>query len=305
MDAEKRIYWPKHGKYPKLKQYVWESEGKPIGDLWTDEEVKALGRTAAERLGFPTQKPSLLLERIISSATDKGDMVLDPFCGCGTTIIAAERLQRHWIGIDITYLAVNLVKVRLKHSFPDAKYLVEGEPRDLGAAKALAENRYQFQWWALSLIGARPVGSTPTKPTEGRKGPDEGVDGWLRFAGMGEGQIERVVVQVKSGHVGVKDIRELRDVVAKQKAAIGLFVTLEEPTSEMTKEAKATDPYLAKRWNREYPKIQILTIEGLLKGRKPDIPPTVSPFQEAPRVEKTNATVKQGSRLLIQRTLPK
>jgi site-specific DNA-methyltransferase (adenine-specific) len=304
LDAKKKIYWPKHGKYPKLKQYDWESEGKPIGDLWTDREVKVLGRTASERLGFPTQKPMSLLERIINSGTDKGDVVLDPFCGCGTTIIAAEKLERHWIGIDITYLAINLVKIRLKHSFPHAKYVVEGEPRDLGAAKALASNRYQFQWWALSLIGARPVGSTPSKPTEGRKGPDEGVDGWLRFAGMGEGERERVVVQVKSGHVGVKDIRELRDVVNRQKAAMGLFITLEEPTSEMIRETKATEPYVAKKYDREYPKIQILTIEDLLKQKKPDLPPTVSPFQEAPKVEKVDTT-KKDSKLLIQRTLPK
>jgi len=303
LEKQKRIYTD--SKVPQLKRYLRELEargGAAVHEIWDDISLNSM---AGERLGFQTQKPSPLLERIINAGSDKGDWVLDPFCGCGTAIVAAEKLERHWIGIDVTYLAINLVKVRLRDSFPNAKYIVEGEPRDLGAAKALAENRYQFQWWALSLISARPVGSTPSKPTEGKKGRDEGVDGWLRFAGVGEGQIERIVVQVKSGHVGVGDIRELRDVVVKQKAAIGLFVTLEEPTSEMTKEAKATDPYIAKKWNREYPKIQILTIDGLLKGKKPDMPPTVSPFQEAPRVEKTDGTAKQGSRLLIQRTLPK
>jgi len=298
-DKKRRIIMPKDGKVPRYKRYLDEQEGIPIDDFWDDVDyVKG-----DERLGYPTQKPVALLERIIEAATDEGDWVLDPFCGCGTAVIAAEKVQRHWIGIDITYLAINLVKVRLKHSFPNAKYAVEGEPRDLGAAKALAENRYQFQWWALSLVGAMPFGSTSSRPREGKKGADEGIDGWLRFAGMGEGQIERIVVQVKSGHVGVKDIRELRDVVTRQKAAIGLYLTLEEPTSEMLREAKATDPYVAKRWNHEYPRIQILTIEDLLKGKKPDIPPTVSSFQEAPRIEDDMEETKRATGLLLQKKL--
>jgi site-specific DNA-methyltransferase (adenine-specific) len=298
-DAKGRIVMPQDGKVPRYKRYLDEQEGIPIDDFWDDVDyVKG-----DERLGYPTQKPTALLERIIEAATNEGDWVLDPFCGCGTAIIAAEKEKRRWIGIDITYLAINLVKVRLRHSFPNAKYVIEGEPRDLGAAKELSKNRYQFQWWALSLVGASPFGATPSRPREGKKGADEGVDGRLRFAGMGEGQIERVVVQVKSGHVGVKDIRELRDVVTRQKAAIGLFITLEEPTSEMVKEAKATDPYVAKKWNHEYPRIQILTIQELLKGKKPDLPPTLSSFQEAPRIENDVEEKKQATGLLLQKTL--
>lgn len=166
--------------------------------------------------------------------------------------------------------------------FPGIQFKIEGEPRDMGAACELAKDRYQFQWWALSLIGARPVGSTPNKPREGKKGADEGIDGWLRFADGVEGHVEKVVVQVKSGHVGVKDIRELRDVVSRQKAAIGLFLTLEEATSEMIKETKATDPYISPTWKHEYPKIQTMTIDDLLKGKRPNIPPTISVYQEAP-----------------------
>jgi site-specific DNA-methyltransferase (adenine-specific) len=167
--------------------------------------------------------------------------------------------------------------------------MIEGEPRDLGAAKELAKNRYQFQWWALSLIGARPVGATPSKPQIGKKGADEGVDGWIRFTDA-ESQVQRIVVQVKSGGVQVKDIRELRDVVSRQKGAIGIFITLEEPTSEMIKEMKATEPYISPKFNQEFPKIQILTIEELLKGKRPQLPPTMSPFKEAlneKRVENT------------------
>ena len=131
-------------------------------------------------------------------------------------------------------------------SFPHARFVVEGEPQDLEAGKALAKDRYQFQWWALMRIGARPVGAS-SGGIEGKKGADEGIDGWLRFMD-GEGSIHKVVVQVKSGHVGVKDIREIRDVVSGQKAAIGVFLTLEDPTSEMEKEVRATEQFKHPTW---------------------------------------------------------
>lgn len=291
LEKEGRIY--SKSKVPQLKRYLDELEargGGAVHEIW--DEIPAVNSMAKERMGYQTQKPIQLLERIINASSDEGDWVLDPFCGCGTTIIASEKTHRHWIGIDVTFLAINLVKGRLKDSFPNAVYSVEGEPRDLGAAIALAKNRYQFQWWALFLIGARPVGSTETKPREGKKGADEGVDGWLRFVDRAEGHYEKIVVQVKSGHVGVKDIRELRDVVTKQKAALGIFLTLEEPTSEMIKEVKATDPYVSPLWKHEYPKIQILTIEQLLKGERPKTPPTVSLFQDAERIMKADKTVE-------------
>jgi len=288
-DAKGRIVVPRDGKgVPRYKRYLDEQEGVPIDDFWEDIDYVKGG----ERLGYPTQKPLELLERIINAASDEGDWVLDPFCGCGTAIIAAEKLRRHWVGIDITYLAINLVKGRLKDAFPTINFKVEGEPRDLGAAKALAPNRYQFQWWALSLIDARPVGSTETRPKEGKKGADEGVDGWLRFADRSEGHYEKIVVQVKSGHVGVQMIRELRDVVERQKAAMGVFLTLEEPTSDMIKEVKTTDPYVSPLWKHDYPKLQILSIEQLLHGDRPKIPPTVSLFQDAPKIQRTNNTTE-------------
>lgn len=290
LDKEGRIHWPKKG-VPRLKRFEDELSGVPLQDVWAD--IKPIHNQSSERLGFQTQKPLGLLERIISATTTDDSWILDPFCGCGTTIIAAEKLRKHWIGIDITWLSINLVKSRLREMFPTSKFKVEGEPRDLGAAKELSKDRYQFQWWALSLIGARPVGATLANPREGRKGADEGIDGWLRFADGSEGHIERVVVQVKSGHVGVKDIRELRDVVLRQKAAVGIFLTLEEPTSEMIREVKATDPYVSPRWHHEYPKIQVLTIEQLLKGERPNIPVTVNPFQEAVESERVTDT-KQG-----------
>ena len=285
LENEGRIYT--ESKVPQLKRYLDELEargGGAVHEIWDD--IPVVNSMAKERLGYPTQKPIQLLERIIQASSDKDSWILDPFCGCGTAIVTAEKLHRHWVGIDVTFLAVNLVKGRLKDSFPTSSFIVEGEPRDLGAARELARNRYQFQWWALSLIEARPVGSNQSNPREGKKGADEGVDGWLHFLGESEGHYERVVVQVKSGHVGIKDIRELETVVSRQKAAIGIFLTLEEPTSEMTKESKAADPYVSPIWKLEYPTIQILTIEQLLKGDHPKMPPAVSQYQEAPRIER-------------------
>lgn len=279
LEKQGRIYFPKKvGGVPAYKRYLDEMKGVLLQDVWTD--IQPVQAHSKERLGYPTQKPLELLERIINLTTDEGDWVLDPFCGCGTAISAAEKLRRHWIGIDITWLAINLVKSRTKAMFLDTKFDVEGEPRDIGAAKELAKNRYQFQWWALSLIGARPMGAKSDNPREGKKGADEGVDGWLRFRD-GTESTESIVVQVKSGHVGVKDIRELRDVVSRQRAAMGIFITLEEPTSEMIKEVKATDPYVMKTWKEKYPRLQILTVEQLLRGIRPNMPPTANAFQQA------------------------
>lgn len=279
LEKEGKIYTK--SKIPQLKRYLDVLEargGAAIHEIWDD--VPPVNSQAAERLGYPTQKPVALLERIINITTDEGDWILDPFCGCGTAISAAEKLGRHWIGIDITWLAINLVKNRLKKEFPDAKFELEGEPRDMGAAVELSKNRYQFQWWALSLISARPVGAQSDNPREGKKGADQGIDGWLRFTDGDKP--ENIVVQVKSGHVGVKDIRELRDVVARQNAVMGIFITLSEPTSEMVKEVKATDPYVTKKLHLKFPKIQIVTIEQLLRGIKPELPETASAFEQAP-----------------------
>jgi len=293
LELEKKGLIYTKSKVPRLIRYLDELEargGAAVHEIWDDISLNSM---ANERLGFQTQKPSPLLERVIKAGSDRGDWVLDPFCGCGTAIAAAEKLGRRWIGIDVTYLAINLVKKRVKDSFPDVNFIVEGEPKDLGAAKELAKNPYQFQWWALSLIDAKPVGSTLAKPEAGRKGADEGVDGWIRLIDGLEGPVKKVVVQVKSGHVSVKDIRELRDVVMRQKGVIGVFITLEEPTSEMVKEVKTTDPYVSTKWNREYPAIQILTVAELLHGKKPELPPAISPLQEAPRIEKIRSRFVQ------------
>ncbi|MBI3660919.1 restriction endonuclease [Candidatus Acetothermia bacterium] len=278
MDVHGYIYWTPRGKksdagFPQYKRYL--SKGMPIQDTITD--IPPINSQAAERLGYPTQKPLALLERIIQASSNEGDLVLDPFCGCGTTIIAAQKLKRHWIGIDITHLAISLMKYRLHDTFgTEVKYRVEGEPADTASAYALAEkDRYQFQWWALSLIKARPVGD------EKKKGADAGIDGTLYFIDDAKTPPKKIIVQVKSGKVQVKDIRELIQVVHRAKATMGFFITLDEPTEPMAKEALAEGFYKSSGWGKQYQKIQICTIAQLLAGEEFDMPPTNVSFKRA------------------------
>lgn len=218
-----RIYFTCSG-LPTYIRYLDEMKGYVVQDIWDD--ILHVNSVAKERLGFETQKPEALLERIINSCTDVGDLILDPFCGCGTAIAAAETLHRRWIGIDITFLAIDLVELRLKKSFRDIDFRLEGQPRDMGGAIALAQkSRYDFQNWALSLIDAAPEYPTPEDPKKSRRGRDAGVDGWLKFPSAIPGHAELIIVQVKSGKVGVDDIREFRDVMNSRSAVMGIFIT--------------------------------------------------------------------------------
>jgi len=281
LEKDGRIYTD--STIPRLKRYLEEIEAKggaAVHEIWDD--IPAVNSQAKERLGFQTQKPEALLERIIKAGSDKGDWVLDPFCGCGTAIEVSEKLNRHWVGIDITFLALNIITDRMRHSFPRARFDTMGDPKDLESARDLAkkDNGYPLQEWALMKIQARPIGSS-SDPDHVKRGADKGVDGWMRFAD-GDGNIHKIVIQVKGGHVGVSKIRELRDTVTRQNASMGIFITLEEPTSEMIKEVKATDPFMHPTWQHEYPRLQILTVQDLLDGKMPDTPPTISSFKEAP-----------------------
>ncbi len=286
---EGRIHYPRRPdgsfdttKRPALKRYLNEREGSIIPNVWAD--IQSLHSSHAERLGYPTQKPLALLERIIQASSNQGDIVLDPFCGCGTAIAAAEKLGRKWAGIDITHLAISLIKYRLHDMFPDVQYQVIGEPGSLGGAQQLAlDSRYQFQWWALSLVKARPLGG---QATEGKKGKDQGVDGVITFVDEAGGKPKQILAQVKSGKVKSGDIRDLRGAIEREKAAMGVFVTLEHPSPEMKKEAVSAGFYHSPGWNQDYPKIQILTIEQLLDGEAVKMPPTSITFKQAPKAEK-------------------
>jgi site-specific DNA-methyltransferase (adenine-specific) len=251
------------------RDYLDKSPGVPPRD-WLI--IPVINRAARERLGYPTQKPEALLEKIIKASSNKGDLILDPFCGCGTTLAVAHALKRNWIGIDITHLAINLIKWRMKKKFslkPKKDYEVIGEPEDLAGANELAQNnRYQFQWWALSIIDARPFGDK-------KKGADSGIDGYLYFfEDMQKRKIiaKKAIVQVKSGKVSVRDIRDLGHVITREGSDIGILITLEDPSPQMKKEAISMGFYHSKSLGHKYPRMQILTIEELLAGKKPLIP---------------------------------
>jgi len=247
---------------PRLKLYLDQMPGVPCDDLWVD--IPPINSQAQERLGYPTQKPLALLERIITASSNESDVVLDPFCGCGTAIHAAHKLKRAWVGIDITHLAISLIEKRLKDAFPGIQYEVHGTPKDLDGARDLAmRDKYQFQWWAVSLVNAVPFAGK-------KKGADTGIDGLIYFKPEGKAT-EKAIVSVKGGeHVGVAMVRDLAHVVDREKAKIGVLITLAEPTGPMKTEAVTVGFY--ETLYGKYPKIQILTIAELFAGKQPNIP---------------------------------
>ncbi|MGA3168726.1 MAG: DNA methyltransferase [Terriglobia bacterium] len=283
LEAEGRIHWPKKkGGMPRLKLYPEDMPGVPIQDIWAD--IKTMHNLSAERLGYPTQKPEVLLERIIKASSNEGDVVLDPFCGCGTAIAVAEKLKRRWIGIDVTYLAINLVQRRLRDSFAEqlSTYEVIGAPTDVQGAEALKEiSPHQFEWWVVDLVNARPA-------KDHKKGADTGIDGYINFFDDKSGQAKQVIVQVKSGYIGVNHVRDLKGVLDREKAAIGALITLREPTKPMLTEAAATGFYESRDFPGRYPRLQILTIAELLGGKKLEYPThRVETFAKAERKTKT------------------
>jgi DNA modification methylase len=280
LDAEGRLYFPKSkdGRI-RLKIYLNESQGTPVGNIWDD--IPPINSQAQERLGYPTQKPTALLERIISVSTDENDTVLDPFCGCGTAIEVAQQLHRRWIGIDITHLAIGLIKKRLDDAFGEsvrATYDVIGEPVDLTGARELAANDpYQFQWWSLGLAGARP--------NEKKKGADQGIDGRLYFHDEPRGgKTKQIIFSVKAGHVQSAYVRDLRGVIEREGAQIGVLISMEAPTKPMLKEAAEAGFYKPPGLEDRYPRIQILTIEELLAGKRVEYPRLLEvTFKKAPK----------------------
>jgi site-specific DNA-methyltransferase (adenine-specific) len=278
LDSEGFIHWPRGGKgFPRFKRFL--SKGSHIQDIVSD--IPPINSQAQERLGYPTQKPEALLERILKASSNEGDLVLDPFCGCGTTVQVAQRLNRRWIGIDITHLAIGLIKKRLNDAFgPEIKstYEVIGEPTDYtGAAALAAEDKYQFQWWALGQVGARPA--------DQKKGADRGIDGRLYFHDDDSGKSKQIIFSVKAGGVSVPQVRDLRGVLEREKAEIGVFISFEEPTKPMLKEAAEAGFYKGGPLDQlVYPRIQILTIQQVIDGRQPEYPARRdATFKKAPR----------------------
>jgi DNA modification methylase len=240
---------------PRLIQFADEMPGIPLQDLWNDIPPVA----GDQYLGYPTQKPLALLERIIKASSNPGDIVLDPFCGCGTAIHAAQKLGRKWIGIDITHLAIGLIERRIRDAFPDISFKIHGTPTDLEGARDLASrDKYEFQYWACDLVNAQPFQNK-------KRGADTGIDGIIFFQDD-KNSAKKIIVSVKGGeHVTRNMIADLKNSVDREHAQLGFFVTLTEPTEPMIKEAVSAGFYDSPI-GKSFPKIQILTLEGLLSG---------------------------------------
>ena len=257
----------------------YEDEGKggrAIGDVWVD--IPPINMQAAERLGYPTQKPLPLLERIVEASSNEGDVVLDPFCGCGTAVHAAQKLKRQWIGIDITHLAISLIEKRLRDAFKTGlEFETHGTPKDLDAARDLAiRDKYQFQWWAVSLVDAQPFQGK-------KKGADGGIDGLKFFHDVDKAGARKIVVSVKGGGLKADDVRALNHVREREKAEIALFISLETPTKGMIADAASAGFYESAN-GRKFARVQLLPVPDLLNGSKraehPDYQPSVN-FKQA------------------------
>jgi DNA modification methylase len=263
-----------------------ESAGVRQDDVWE------IGRVPPVKQLFPTEKPRALLERVINASTEPGDVMLDPFCGCGTAVVEAQRLERSWVGIDITSLATSLIKKRLRDAFGDtAQYRVIGEPVSIEDAAALAaSDPYQFQWWALDLVDARPANE--------KKGADKGIDGRILFHDEPGGDTKQIIISVKAGKTGPAHVRDLIGTVETEKAEMGVLLTFQQPTQPMTSAAASAGFYTSPGWNTTHPRIQLLTVEQLLAGKGIDYPHLTSvTFRKAPKSQPTHApaaTLWQG-----------
>lgn len=279
LDAANRIYWPPKGGFPQIKRFRDALPGLAVGDVWTD--IDKINPVAAERLGYPTQKPVALLERIIGASSNEGDVVLDPFCGCGTTIDASIRLGRRWLGVDVTYIAVDLIEKRLLHTYGDdikRTYDVLGIPRDRGAALALfSRSPFDFERWAVSLVGGQP---------NQKQVGDKGIDGVARFPLDARGTVGRVLISVKGGkQLNPAMVRDLGGTVTTQKAEMGVLITNTPPTRGMIDEANHAGTYQHPHYSDGFPRIQLITVDELLSGKRPQMPATILPYIQALRAK--------------------
>lgn len=278
LDRAGKLFFPKkvNGRL-RRKLYLDETQGVPVSDTWVD--IKPIFATGDERLGYPTQKPEALLDRLIAASTNKGDVVLDPFCGCGTAVASAQRLGRRWIGIDITHLAISLIKKRLREAHGDeARYRLVGAPATADEAVHLAKDDPRaFQDWAVNLVGAQPTAS---------RGADRGIDGRLWFRDARSAKQHCVIISVKAGRIQPAHLRELGGVLSRESAAVGVLICLESPTRAMREEV-ANSGFFSSAWGR-HPRLQILTIEDLFSGKKVDYPHTAGAektFKRSPKAK--------------------
>ena len=278
-----RIYWPsKEGGTPRLKWFVSDLEGARLGDVWTD--IPPISAQAKERLGYPTQKPRALLERIIAASSNPGDVVLDPFCGCGTAVDAAQKLGRRWLGIDVTHIAIGMIEDRMRVGYPGIEFETLGVPRDIDSALRLAaDDKHQFQQWACWKVGGYP---------RDKKGGDKGVDGWFNYL-TDEGRVQTGVISVKGGaNLSPDMVRDLGRVMERDKHTFGLFITATMPTKGVRDEIES-HPLVESSFGR-HPAMQVVTIAELIHGPPPKLPPLISPVKKASRVE-TRTSHQKGA----------
>ena len=295
LDTEGRIYFPPDSaNWPRLIRHEDEGKGRALGDVW--EDIPPINMRARERLGYPTQKPETLLDRILEASTSEGDLVLDPFCGCGTTISSAQRLRRRWIGIDITHLAIGLIRHRLADAYGPgvaSTYQVIGEPTDVDGARELAETYpFQFQAWALGLVNARV-------DTSAKKGGDKGIDGRLYFHDEGAGgKTKQIIFSVKAGHLVPAYLRDLRGVIDREEAQIGVLLSFEAPSAGMRAEAASAGFYTSP-WGSNHPRLQLLTVGQLLEGRQIDYPHLTGGAATFRRAQRARPRSEQGALDLV------
>ena len=280
LDEAGDLYWTKTGK-PRRKVRPGNEAYAVIDNLWND--VPALESHSKERLGYPTQKPLALLERIISASSNEGDVVLDPFCGCGTALDAAEKLGRKWIGIDATHLAVNLIEQRMLDAHPDAAFTVVGRPESLAGAEELARrDKHEFEKWIVPKLEGHLYEG-------GRKGADGGIDGFIYFRPDADARkTQKAILSVKGGeNVGVGMIRDLHSTMEREKALAGVFITKALPTKPMTVEAAKVGLFDGPG-GRKIPRLQIITLAEIFAGKRPDLPHIDSPYKKAQRSKKAS-----------------
>ena len=287
-DDNRLIHPVKQGAGYSYKQYLNESAGKSqIDDVWTD--INMLNPQAKERLGYPTQKPLALLERIIEASSNPGDVVLDPFCGCGTTVDAAQKLGRKWIGIDITYISIDLIVKRLQHTYGDEiinSFEVSGKPQDLQAAQALFDrSAFEFERWAVTLVAAQP---------NKRQVGDKGIDGVGRFYLDNKRKTNnfgRVLVSVKGGKtLNPSMVRDLKGTVETEKAEMGILVTIAKATRGVTEAINHSGTYTFPVNGAQFPRLQHITISELLQGKRPQLPPMKRPYIQAEKLSGPSPT---------------
>ena len=285
---------------PRIIQYADKMPGVPLQNDWQD--IKPAPKS--EALGYPTQKPLALLRRIIQASSSKGDLVLDPFCGCGTTVHAATELERQWIGIDVSYYAVRLIERRLKANFGSQFAVpIDGIPADLASAEALAEkDPYGFQQWAVGELGCQLW-------NDGKKGADTGIDGEMWFL-SGPGNAGRLLAQIKGGkNTGAPKVREFRAVLEREKAQMGIFFSRTEPTADMRKEAASFG--IHRIGSTTLPRLQLVSLPSWFAGQRPQMP---MPLQLNVPKDKSSPQRKRAKRpdpkqpqftFAVEGTLPK